>query len=48
MSDRLGDAPIQAEYRAMMNDLARAIDQLFNGDISEKQEEILERIAGKD
>jgi len=32
MSDRLGDAPIQAEYRAMMNDLARAIDQFFNGE----------------
>jgi hypothetical protein len=32
MTERLGDAPIEAEHREKMNQLAQAIDQLFNGD----------------
>ena len=30
MSERLGDAPIEAVYVEKMNRLARAIDELFN------------------
>jgi hypothetical protein len=29
--DKLGDAPIQKEYSEQMNDLARALDMMFNG-----------------
>lgn len=32
MSDRLGDAPIQPEYREMMNRIARGLDEAFNDD----------------
>jgi Rad3-related DNA helicase len=32
MTEPLGDAPIEAEYKEKMNRLARAIDQLFNGE----------------
>lgn len=32
MSKRLGDAPIEAEYREMMNRIAGAIDGMFNGE----------------
>lgn len=32
MTERLGDAPIQLEYRDQMNSLARGIDMLLNGD----------------
>jgi hypothetical protein len=28
----LGDAPIEPEYYAMMNDVARLLDKAFNGD----------------
>lgn len=31
MSERLGDAPIQSEYRDQMNRIARALDEMFNG-----------------
>lgn len=31
MSDRLGDAPIENRFRDMMNQLARSLDTLFNG-----------------
>lgn len=31
MSERLGDAPIEPGYVAMMNDVARALDLAFNG-----------------
>lgn len=31
MSERLGDAPIQPEYREKMNALAQALDDVFNG-----------------
>lgn len=31
MTERLGDAPIQPEYLAQMNALARALDETFNG-----------------
>jgi hypothetical protein len=30
-SSQLGDAPIEPEYHAQMNGLARALDDLFNG-----------------
>lgn len=30
--ERLGDAPIEAKHRAMMNGVAEALDQSFNGD----------------
>ena len=32
MTERLGDAPIQDEYRQLMNAVARGLDQMFNGD----------------
>ncbi|WP_441235621.1 hypothetical protein [Bradyrhizobium sp. 930_D9_N1_4] len=32
MTERLGDAPIQQEYRELMNAVARGLDQAFNGD----------------
>jgi hypothetical protein len=32
MTERLGDAPIQAKFRAEMNDIATALDETFNGD----------------
>jgi hypothetical protein len=32
MTERLGDAPVQPEYRATMNAIARALDETFNGD----------------
>lgn len=32
MTERLGDAPIQQEYRDQMNSLARGLDMLLNGD----------------
>jgi hypothetical protein len=31
MAERLGDAPIEEKYRKQMNDLARFLDQNFNG-----------------
>jgi hypothetical protein len=33
MSERLGDAPIEAAYVEKMNALARGIDEIFNGDL---------------
>jgi hypothetical protein len=30
--ERLGDAPIDPEYRELMNRVARALDDMFNGD----------------
>lgn len=32
MANELGDGPIQEEYYAKMNGLARALDEVFNGD----------------
>lgn len=32
MTQRLGDAPIQQEYRDQMNAIARGLDEVFNGD----------------
>jgi hypothetical protein len=35
MSDdklKLGDAPIEPQYRELMNNLARGLDKIFNGD----------------
>jgi hypothetical protein len=31
MSERLGDAPVQPEYRAKMEAVARTLDEFFNG-----------------
>jgi hypothetical protein len=36
MSNTLGDAPIQPEYLEKMNDLARFIDGIFNGEAKGK------------
>jgi len=36
MPERLGDKPIQEEYREMMNELARRLDKLFNGNAKGK------------
>ncbi len=33
MTHQLGDAPIQDEYRAQMNAMAKGIDEIFNGDL---------------
>lgn len=32
MTERLGDAPIQDAYRERMNAVARALDEMFNGE----------------
>jgi hypothetical protein len=32
MIERLGDAPIEAEYREKMNAVALTLDEFFNGD----------------
>lgn len=32
MTDRLGDAPIQQEYRAQMNAIAQGLDKVLNGE----------------
>lgn len=32
MTERLGDAPIEPAYHAMMNEIAVQLDGLFNGD----------------
>jgi hypothetical protein len=32
MTERLGDQPIEPQYREFMNKLARALDTMFNGD----------------
>jgi hypothetical protein len=36
MSNTLGDAPIEPQYHEMMNNLARAIDEMFNGELRGK------------
>lgn len=33
MTHQLGDAPIQAEYRARMEVVVRGLDEIFNGDL---------------
>lgn len=32
MAEQLGDAPIQPEYYAQMNEIARGLDKIFNGE----------------
>lgn len=32
MTDRLGDGPIQEQYRAKMNAIAQSLDKVLNGD----------------
>lgn len=32
MTDRLGDAPVQQQYRDTMNAVARGLDEMFNGE----------------
>lgn len=34
MTERLGDGPIQSEYREHMNTVARGLDAIFNGEAS--------------
>lgn len=36
MTDRLGDKPIEPQYIKMMNEVARALDVIFNGDVKGK------------
>ena len=36
MTERLGDQPIQPEYHKMMNEVARALDVIFNGEVKGK------------
>ena len=36
MPPRLGDAPIEPEYFVKMNDVAKALDIMFNGDAKGK------------
>lgn len=39
MTERIGDGPIQDEYRAMMIEVASALDRFFNGNnIHEKRQ----------
>jgi hypothetical protein len=40
MSERLGDAPIEPRWREMMNNIAGALDQAFNGDKRGKDREV--------
>jgi hypothetical protein len=40
MTEPLGDAPIQPQYRATMNAIARALDETFNGDARGKDREV--------
>ena len=35
-AERLGDAPIEPAYRKMMNDVARVLDEAFNGETAGK------------
>jgi hypothetical protein len=37
MTDRLGDAPIEPAYIEKMNAVARALDELFNGEAKGNQ-----------
>jgi hypothetical protein len=36
MAERLGDAPIEAQYREKMNVIARVLDETFNGEATGK------------
>lgn len=40
MMTRLGDAPIQPEYRELMNGVAGALDKAFNGDAKGADREV--------
>jgi hypothetical protein len=40
MPERLGDAPIEPEYREVMNRLAGALDQMFNGEAKGDQRRV--------
>ena len=40
MTKRLGDAPIEPQWIEMMNKIARALDQSFNGDKRGKDREV--------
>lgn len=37
---RLGDAPIEPEYREMMNRVARGLDEVFNGEARGKDRKV--------
>lgn len=36
MTERLGDAPIELEYRDLMNKVAQGLDKVFNGEAKGK------------
>jgi hypothetical protein len=42
MSDRhtLGDAPIEAKHREMMNGVAKGLDDVFNGELRGKRRKV--------
>lgn len=37
MTERLGDGPIESEYRELMNAIARGLDKAFNGEVRGKE-----------
>jgi len=42
MKERLGDAPIEPEYREQMKTLAKILDEMFNGPYANPQEHGIE------
>jgi hypothetical protein len=40
MTERLGDAPIEAEYREKMNAVAQGLDEVFNGEARGKDRKV--------
>jgi hypothetical protein len=40
MEERLGDQPIEEEHRELMNGLANALDEVFNGKMKGKDRKI--------
>lgn len=40
MTERLGDAPIEPKYIEQMNSLARALDEMFNGEVKGNAREV--------
>lgn len=37
MPNRLGDAPIEPQFRELMNGVAQGLDDVFNGDVRPKR-----------
>jgi hypothetical protein len=40
MTSQLGDAPIEPQYREMMNQIARGLDEFFNGEAKGKDRQV--------